>query len=174
MTWMLYTDGSCIKRWGGWAAIVEHGSDGYVLRGREQDTTSVRMELWAVIEGLRSIPSGETVAAHFDTTVLFAIREDWLAQRRDPGIALRSRKDFDLWREVKEEFERLEVRLRYIEKREVSRIHQRAHVIAQTEARVAAGYLPRAEAWHPLPPQHRWIIGHYEDGSTVIRQVSPS
>jgi ribonuclease HI len=66
MIWTVVTDGSAIcdesvlrdgagkRRYpGGWAAVIEHGSEGYVLRGREADTTNVRMELRAVIEGPR-------------------------------------------------------------------------------------------------------------------------
>jgi len=57
----LYTDGACSGNPGpgGWAAILKHPESGKVkkLAGGERRTTNNRMELLAVIEGLRAINS---------------------------------------------------------------------------------------------------------------------
>lgn len=56
---ILYTDGACSGNPGpgGWAAILKHPGTGSVkkLSGGEANTTNNRMELTAVIEGLRSL-----------------------------------------------------------------------------------------------------------------------
>ena len=52
----IYTDGSCISTFGGWAyAIIE--TDGFIFvdSGNEKATTNNRMELKAVIEVLKFI-----------------------------------------------------------------------------------------------------------------------
>lgn len=136
----VYTDGSCValehksesgaRGYGGWCAVVEHGSEGWVLRGRELWTTACRMELQAVIDGLRSLPDRCAVRLFFDCTVILSIRD-----RLDREIPFSNVSDFDLWEQVASEFGRLHVELRLIEKRERVGQHQRAHTFAGAEAR---------------------------------------
>ena len=54
----IYTDGSCMDGYGGWAYCLLE--DGYELcvSGGETDTTNNRMEMMAVIEALRDISDG--------------------------------------------------------------------------------------------------------------------
>jgi len=53
----LITDGACIGNPGpgGWACILRHGQNAKELFGREPHTTNNRMELTAVIQGLRAM-----------------------------------------------------------------------------------------------------------------------
>ena len=53
----IYTDGACSGNPGpgGWAAILMAGGAKKELSGGEADTTNNRMELMAVIEGLRAL-----------------------------------------------------------------------------------------------------------------------
>ncbi len=82
----LWTDGACSGNPGpgGWAAIlVARGPDGTVVRRRElcggaPTTTNNRMELQAVIEGLRALREPSAVAVHIDSTyVMDAIARRW-------------------------------------------------------------------------------------------------
>jgi ribonuclease HI len=61
----LVTDGACLGNPGpgGWACILRHGQQTKELSGSEPHTTNNRMELRAVIEGLRTLkePCGVTV-----------------------------------------------------------------------------------------------------------------
>lgn len=157
MVWRVFTDGSAISdatslrvvtgkhRYpGGWAAVIEHGSDGYVIRGREPDTTNVRMELRAVIEGLKQVPGGERAELHFDCTVIYRIRERWQGGVLDELRHVEGKKrlaDGDLWFMVGEQFDRIAVDLRMIG-RGPNPVHRRAHGIAQMEARAMAAGLP--------------------------------
>lgn len=146
MTWHIWCDGSCqhglanvpkkTPGWGGWCAIVEHGSNGLVLRGRQPLTTNVRMELRAAIEGLRVVPEGESVVINTDCTTLLCVRDAVAGSRKPLG------KDRDLWRELAAEIALRTVRFHLIVKGERSDIHRRAHVIAGAEARGGLQDLP--------------------------------
>lgn len=144
--WHVYTDGSAqmgassvrgSRHPGGWAAVVEHGSDGYVIRGREAETTNTRMELTAVIRGLDSIEEGQDVCVHTDCMAVFSIRERHIRG----NLAVSLGKDRDLWIEVGRQFGRV----RRLELRQVVRgghpIHRRAHKIAATEGKAQAAGL---------------------------------
>lgn len=138
--------GGCRTFPGGWAAVIERGSDGYVIRGREAGTTNVRMEIRAVIEGLKAIPGGESVTIHFDATVIFSVRERWARDQLAPEL-LRRHDDRDLWWELAAQFDRLhaEIPNRVVTDmigRGSFPIHRRAHQIAQSEARAVANGLP--------------------------------
>ncbi len=82
----LWTDGACSGNpgAGGWAAIlVARLQDGTVVKQRELSggdpaTTNNRMELQAVIEGLRALAQPSRVVVHIDSTyVMDAIAKRW-------------------------------------------------------------------------------------------------
>jgi ribonuclease HI len=86
MDFELWTDGACSGNPGpgGWAAIlVARRPDGSVakqleLSGGDPATTNNRMELQAVIEGLRALTRPSTVAVHIDSSyVMDAIVKRW-------------------------------------------------------------------------------------------------
>lgn len=143
---VLYTDGSCMhvfdrgtgpvagsRGWGGWAAIVECGHEGWVLRGSAADTTNVRMELTAIIEGFRSLPSGTRVLANIDCTTPVIVHHKWKS-----GIFKSARSsDRTYWVELVREFERLDVTFQLVRRRDQISGHKRAHAFAGHEARRA-------------------------------------
>lgn len=143
MTWHVWTDGSCHpeegegRGWGGWAAIVEHGSDGHVLRGRVPDTTNVRMELVAMLEGLRAVPAGQPVTLHTDANTILSV-----VHRRKHGGLGKHGKDIDLWRELADELGRVRVTVDLLGRGVRDPIHKRAHSIAGSEARGGVQGLP--------------------------------
>lgn len=153
--WHLYTDGSAITtsfvkgrdRWpGGWAVVVEHGSDGFTLRGRETFTSSTKMELRAAIEALRVVPLDQTAVLHFDCTAIMLAHQRW----KEGTVYDYTGGDSALWKELAREFSRVDVVLEMIG-RGGNDIHNRAHVMAQGEARAAAGAMPP----HAVPlPSH--------------------
>jgi ribonuclease HI len=82
----LWTDGACSGNPGpgGWAAILvarhPDGSAAKVLElsGSDAATTNNRMELQAVIEGLRALRHGSAVTVHIDSSyVMDAITKRW-------------------------------------------------------------------------------------------------
>lgn len=156
MTWHVWTDGSCVNAqearkhttpkggvgYGGWAAIVEHDSDGFVLRGRVADTTNVVMELVAMIEGLRAVPDDEHAVLHTDCTVALAVLDRW--QR---GVLATSHgKHIDLWRSLGDQFDRIHATIQMVERGMRDPVHKRADAIAGAEAKallhIANGRIP--------------------------------
>jgi ribonuclease HI len=169
MTWHIWTDGSCVNPpaaqksetpkggvgYGGWAAIIEHGSDGFVLRGHVAETTNVVMELVAVIEGLRAVPGAECAIVHTDSTVILSVLDRW--QKRSPMLG----KHADLWVDLGAEFDRRHVSISMVERGMRDPLHKRAHAIAGAEARallhIASGRIPSKATL--LDPEDRRILG---------------
>lgn len=131
--------GNKVRGFGGWAAIVEYGSEGWVLRGQHPvGATSTQMELRAMIAGLRSLPRNTRAVLHTDATVAWQVLDRW--QRGELEKVARVR-DSVLWLALAAEFSRLQVKVDMILKGDRSNlVHRRAHLIAGEEAKLAAGY----------------------------------
>lgn len=160
------TDGSCVRdpltdtmSVGGWAAHVENGSEGSVLRGRQAGTSSTRMEIVAVIEGLRWLPDDVPVAVHSDCTVILSILDRW-QRRRLPGPNS-ARPEALLWRALGEQFDRFaDVAVFLVEKRHENMTHRRCHLIARAEAKALARGDERELPIPDVPnrPRRDWFI----------------
>ena len=95
----LYTDGSCIKNPGpgGWAYILVHEGNEKKDSGCEQSSTNSRMEIKAVLEGLRALKKPCAVKIYSDSEYVINTIEKWLEgwkKQRFKGKA-----NVDLWRE---------------------------------------------------------------------------
>lgn len=83
--YLIWTDGACKGNPGpgGWAAIVvppaESGGSAVELSGGDPATTNNRMEYTGVLEGLRSLPEGSTVAIVTDSQLVLNSMTKWLA-----------------------------------------------------------------------------------------------
>jgi ribonuclease HI len=68
----IYTDGACDEksRIGGWACIVIEGDYVDIINGCEVDTTHNRMELIAVIEGLKYCKGKKNIIIHSDSSLV--------------------------------------------------------------------------------------------------------
>ena len=77
----IYTDGACSGNPGpgGWASILMAGGVKKELSGGEKDTTNNRMELMAVIEGLRALKRPCKVDIYSDSAyVVNAFSQNWI------------------------------------------------------------------------------------------------
>ena len=99
---ILHTDGSCSRNGsetavGGWCAILICNGHEKVLRGYESRTTNNRMELRAVIEGVRALKKPSNVTVHTDSTYVCtgaANMKKWLKMPQNPHA------NMDLWSEL--------------------------------------------------------------------------
>jgi ribonuclease HI len=105
----LWTDGACSGNPGpgGWAAVlVARHPDGTIakqteLSGGARTTTNNRMELQAVISGLRSLERPTTLTVHIDSTyVMDAIVKRWYVGWKARGWKLVEQHTIS-WRKVK-------------------------------------------------------------------------
>lgn len=173
----LWTDGSCVyddphlsgsRGFGGYAAVVRRGGYTWERRGRVEQTTAVRMELTAIVEGLRSLPDAVRADAMVDCTIALVVQARW----RD-GLARRNarhRRDGELWASLIEQLERVDVRFVLLGKGPRCDEHNRAHQMAGEEAKSLAAGLPypalvsdrnrlraaRRKLSGPPPPSRAW------------------
>lgn len=77
----LWTDGACSRNPGpgGWAAVLRFGDSERELVGHDPQTTNNRMELQAVVEGLRALTKPCRVLVHTDSAyVRNAVFKQWI------------------------------------------------------------------------------------------------
>ncbi len=104
---VLYTDGGCSGNPGpgGWAYILRHPKTGKELErsGGERETTNNRMEITAVIEGLRALNSPSAVEIVTDSTYVGQGLTEWMSKWKSRGWRLPGNKpvkNIDLWQEL--------------------------------------------------------------------------
>lgn len=115
LTYDVWTDGACAHKTsgaGGFAAVLlARRADGSVARewevfGGESGTTNNRMELRAVIAGLRALPTPARVCVHIDSTYVMKNFEERLQRWQGNGWQTadgKPVKNRDLWEELSAE-----------------------------------------------------------------------
>ncbi|MBX3364220.1 MAG: ribonuclease HI [Phycisphaeraceae bacterium] len=105
----LFTDGACSGNPGpgGWAYILRHPSTGKEVErsGAEAETTNNRMELIAVIEGLRALKRPSTVDIYSDSQYVLNGLREWLDAWKARGWRTADKKPIknpDLWKTLDE------------------------------------------------------------------------
>ena len=99
----LYTDGACSGNPGpgGWGAVLLYGPHRREMSGGEQETTNNRMELTAVIEGLRALKEPCNVDIYSDSAyIVNAFQEHWVQSWEKAGWKKADKKSVlnaDLW-----------------------------------------------------------------------------
>lgn len=104
----LFTDGACSGNPGpgGWAFIMRHVASGKVIErfGGERETTNNRMELQAVVEGLRALTRPCRVLVHTDSAyVRNAVRQRWIDGWQRNGWRTKAKTavaNRDLWEDL--------------------------------------------------------------------------
>lgn len=104
----LYTDGACKGNpgAGGWCVLMRYGTHEKELFGGEPDTTNNRMELKAVIEGLKALKRRSRVQICTDSQYVKNGMESWIHGWKRNGwktAAKQPVKNADLWRELDEQ-----------------------------------------------------------------------
>lgn len=102
----IYTDGACSGNPGpgGWAAILMAGGAKKEVSGGERDTTNNRMELMAVIEGLKALKRPCKVDIYSDSAyVVNAFEQNWIGKWVKNGWKNSAKAEVansDLWKEL--------------------------------------------------------------------------
>ena len=107
----LFTDGACSGNPGpgGWAAILRSGKHESELSGGQAQTTNNRMELTAVIEGLRALKKPSQVSIYTDSRYVMDGASKWLPGWKRNGWKTADKKPVkneDLWRQLDAEMAR--------------------------------------------------------------------
>ena len=102
---ILYTDGACSGNPGpgGWGALLIWNGTEKELSGGEPNTTNNRMEMMAIIEGLRALKEKCHVKIHSDSALIInAFNQHWITNWQKRGWRKSNKKPVenqDLWKE---------------------------------------------------------------------------
>ena len=101
----LFTDGACLGNPGpgGWAALLRFKGVEKELAGGEKLTTNNRMEMLAVIEGLKALTRGCKVEVFTDSQYVQKGISEWLPGWKARGWKTADKKpvkNADLWQEL--------------------------------------------------------------------------
>ena len=102
---LIYTDGACKGNpgIGGWGVLMCYGEHRKTLNGAEAMTTNNRMELTAVIEGLKSLKRRCQVVICTDSQYVKNGMQSWIYGWKKNGWKTSAKqpvKNEDLWREL--------------------------------------------------------------------------
>lgn len=103
---ILYTDGACSGNPGpgGWGALLIWNGTEKELSGGEPNTTNNRMEMMAIIEGLRALKEKCHVKIHSDSALIInAFNKNWIQNWQKRGWKKSNKKPVenqDLWKEM--------------------------------------------------------------------------
>lgn len=101
----LFTDGACSGNPGpgGWGALLRYGAHEKELSGGDAQTTNNRMELTAVIEGLRLLKSACVVTVHTDSRYVMDGVTKYMPNWKRNGWKTADKKpvkNVDLWEQL--------------------------------------------------------------------------
>ena len=109
---VVYTDGACSGNPGpgGWAAVLQYGSNVKEISGGEKHTTNQRMEIMAVSEALQCLKEACDVTVYSDSAyVINCFKQKWYVGWRkngwknSKGQPVQNR---DLWENLLQQVER--------------------------------------------------------------------
>ena len=131
----LYTDGACKGNpgVGGWGVLMRYGSHEKTLYGGELATTNNRMELMAVIEGLRALKRPCTVDIYTDSKYVMQGMSEWISGWKARGWKTAGKqpvKNVDLWQALDAETARHQVRWHWVKGHAGHADNERADALA--------------------------------------------
>ena len=107
----MFTDGACRGNPGpgGWGVALSYQQKFKTLQGYASDTTNNRMELTAVIEGLRALKRPCDIQVTTDSKYVLQGVNEWMANWKRNGwktVARKPVKNVDLWQQLDDEVQR--------------------------------------------------------------------
>lgn len=126
----IYTDGACIGNPGpgGWAAVIVEDGRMRTVHGGAPETTNNRMELAAVINGLKAAAASKDVTVYSDSQyVVLTMVEGW-----------KRRKNLDLWADLDAEVAERLVRWEWVRGHVGDPLNEHADALARQEAKAHA------------------------------------
>ncbi len=137
----LYTDGACLGNPGpgGWAAVLLYGGEARKeLSGGYAKTTNNRMEMLALIEGLKALKRPCRVKVWTDSRYLHdGLTKGWLQKWQKNGwktAAKKAVKNKDLWQELATLTNRHQIELHWVRGHSGDPENERCDVLAKAAA----------------------------------------
>ncbi|MCH2310105.1 MAG: ribonuclease HI [SAR202 cluster bacterium] len=122
----IYTDGACIGNPGpgGWGVVILNENDNQFLSGGEKNTTNNRMEIMAVIEGLKNVESTDLTVYSDSTYVINTITKGW-----------KKNKNQDLWEILEKLVSEKNVKWKWVKGHSGNEFNEKADQLAYGEAK---------------------------------------
>ena len=135
----LFTDGACKGNpgAGGWGVLLRYGGHEKELFGGEARTTNNRMELTAVLSGLKPLNRPCDVVICTDSQYVKNGMESWIHNWKKNGWKTASRqpvKNADLWQQLDEQVARHRVRWQWVKGHAGHAENERADALANRGA----------------------------------------
>lgn len=131
----LFTDGACKGNpgAGGWGVLLRYGGHEKELFGSEAQTTNNRMELTAVLSGLKTLNRPCDVVICTDSQYVKNGMESWIHNWKKNGWKTAGRqpvKNADLWQQLDEQVARHRVRWQWVKGHAGHAENERADALA--------------------------------------------
>ena len=131
----LFTDGACKGNpgAGGWGVLLRYGTHEKELFGGEAQTTNNRMELMAVLSGLKTLNCPCDVVICTDSQYVKNGMESWIHNWKKNGWKTAGRqpvKNADLWQQLDEQVARHRVRWQWVKGHAGHTENERADALA--------------------------------------------
>ena len=135
----LFTDGACLGNPGpgGWAALLRFKGADKELSGGEAMTTNNRMEMMAVIEGLRALTRPCRIAVTTDSQYVQKGITEWIHSWKRRGWKTADKKpvkNVDLWQALDEACGTHDISWHWVKGHAGHTENERVDVLARTEA----------------------------------------
>ena len=139
----IFCDGSCLGNpgRGGWGAIVRHSGKEFELSGGKKISTNNEMEMTAVIESLKSLPSPAKVTLTTDSQYVIKGATEWMHNWKKNGWKTAAKKPVKnrlLWEAIDAAVKKHSVKWEWIRGHTGHTENERADVLA-VEAANRAG-----------------------------------
>lgn len=134
----IYTDGACSGNpgAGGWGAILLYKNHRKEISGSEVETTNNRMELTAIIEGLRMLKEPCTVTVYSDSAYsVEPFLKGWIHGWMMNGWRTSNKddvKNVDLWKALLDEMQKHEVSFVKVKGHADNELNNRCDLLART------------------------------------------
>lgn len=135
----MFTDGACLGNpgSGGWAALLRFNGEEKEISGSESETTNNRMEMMAVIAGLRSLSYPCQIAVTTDSQYVQKGITEWIHGWKKRGWRTADRKpvkNVDLWQALDEAQSLHKVTWHWVRGHDGHAENERVDQIARAEA----------------------------------------
>ena len=134
----IYTDGSCLNNGnngtGGYCAIVQNleCDKSIIIKGSEANTTNIRMEMLAVIKGIKKVPEASKIELYSDCQMVVHAINEWLngwIAKNFRGIA-----NVDLWKKYIKVAKPHNIKAIWVKAHNGHELNERCDTIASNEA----------------------------------------
>lgn len=132
----IYTDGACSGNPGpgGWGALLIYGEQAKELSGGEAETTNNRMEMMAVIMGLKHLKEPCEVTIYTDSKYVLQGMTEWIKGWKAKGWKTADKKpvkNVDLWQELEKQTAAHRVRWQWVKGHAGHAENERADALAR-------------------------------------------